>query len=71
MVTEKSPSIKVEDGLKNKLEGLKEHPNQSYSEVVDGLVVLNQNKSLSEFWAEVKEKTKKLIEEEKEKTKSH
>jgi hypothetical protein len=60
MVYSKSPTIKLNEKTKNKLDELKVHKNQSYSEVVGGLLVINQHKPLSQFWEQVKLEAKKI-----------
>lgn len=67
MVSSKSPSIKVEEKTKENLDSVKIHSNQSYSEVVNGLIITNKQESISEFWNNVKEELKKIKNKEKEK----
>jgi predicted CopG family antitoxin len=39
MVSQTSPTIKVTQEVKDKLDILKVHPNQSYSDVLEGLLI--------------------------------
>ena len=59
-VENKQALIKVKPNVKQNLELLKVHKNQSYSEVVEGLLTVNKCESLHEFWENVKKEVNRL-----------